>query len=75
MKVRTQVVVNEIEKRCEVGKSDFPGLGFAAIGDALQKCLNDVNREFLQLQVAMVSAEGGNHRLVGSQGVFFEWDR
>jgi hypothetical protein len=37
--------------------------------------LNDVNREFLQLQVSMVPAEGRDHRLIGSQGVFFEWDR
>ena len=58
--------MDEIEKRCEVGESDFPGLGFAAIGDALQKYLNDVNREFLQLQVSMVPAEGRDHRLIGS---------
>ena len=67
--------MGKIEERREVGESDFSGLGFAAIGDALQKCLNKVNREFLQFQVAMVPAEGRDHRLIGSQGVFFEWDR
>ena len=67
--------MNEIEKRREVGESDFPGLGFATIGDALQKRLNNVSREFLQLKVAMVPAEGRDHRLIGSQGVFFECDR
>jgi hypothetical protein len=68
-------VVDKIEKRCEVGESDFPGLGFATVGDAHQESLNEVNREFLQLQVAMVPAEGRDYRLVGSQGVFFECDR
>jgi len=48
---------------------------FATVGDALQKRLDQINREFLQLQVAMVSAERRDHRLVGSQGVFFECDR
>jgi hypothetical protein len=47
-------VVDEIEKRCEVGESDFPGLGFATVGDARQESLNEVNREFLQLSVAMI---------------------
>jgi hypothetical protein len=54
LEIGARVVVNEIEKRRKVGKSDFPGLGFATVGDAFQKRLNDVNREFLQLQVAMV---------------------
>ena len=75
MKAWTQVVVNEIEKRCEVGESDFSSLGFAPVGDALQERLNDVNREFLQFKVAMVPAERRDYRLIGSQGVFFEWDR
>jgi len=66
VKVRTQVVVDEIEKRSQVGESDFPGLGFATVGDAFQESLNEVNREFLQLPVAMVSAEGRDYRLIGS---------
>jgi hypothetical protein len=45
--------VREIEKRGEVGESDFAGLRFAAVGDAIPKRLNDVNCEFLQVQVAM----------------------
>ncbi len=57
--------MDEIEKRCQVGESDFPSLGFAAVGDALQESLNEVNREFLQLQVAMVPAEGRDYRLIG----------
>ena len=75
MVIGTQVVVDEIKKGRDVGESDFPGLGFAAVGDALQESLNEVNREFLQLQVAIVPAEGRDHRFIGSQGVFFEWDR
>ena len=67
--------MREVEKRREVGESDFPGLGFAAVGDSLQERLNNVNREFLQFLVVMVPAEGRDHRLIGSQGVFFEWDR
>jgi hypothetical protein len=67
--------VHEIEERREVGKSDFPGLGFTTVGDALQKRLDKINREFLQLQVAMVPAEWDDYRLIGSQGVFFECDR
>ena len=67
--------MNEIEKRREVGESDFPGLGFEPVGDAFQKCLNDVNREFLYLQVAMDPAERRDYRLIRSQGVFFECDR
>ncbi len=67
--------MDEIEKRCQVGEADFPGLGFAAVGDALQKRLDQINREFLQLPIAMVPAEWGDYRLVGSQGVFFECDR
>ena len=66
--------MNEIEKRGKVGKSDFPGLGFATVGDAFQKRLDKINREFLQLQVAVVLTEGRDYRLVGSQGVFFECD-
>jgi len=46
-----------------------------AIGDAFQKRLDKVNREFLKLQIAMVPAERRDYRLVGSQGVFFESDR
>jgi hypothetical protein len=57
--------VNEIEERCEVGEADFPRLGFAAVGDAFQKRLDQINREFLQLQVSMVPAEWGDYRLVG----------
>ena len=74
MEIGTQVVVDEIEKRCEVGEADFPGLGFTTVGDALQKRLDKINREFLQLQVAMVPAERRDYRLIGSQGVFFECD-
>jgi hypothetical protein len=48
---------------------------FATVGDALQKRLDKINREFLQLQVAMVPAERRDYRLIGSQGVFFECDR
>ena len=48
--------MHEIEKGREMGESDFPRLGFAPVGDALQERLNDVRREFLQFQVAMVSA-------------------
>ena len=58
--------MDEIEKRCEVGEADFTGLRFAAVGDALQKRLDQINREFLQLLVAMVPAERGDYRLVGS---------
>jgi hypothetical protein len=75
VEIGTQVVVNEIEKRCEVGESDFSSLGFATVGDALQKRLDKINCEFLQLQVAMVPAERRDYRLIGSQGVFFECDR
>jgi hypothetical protein len=67
--------LDEIEKRCQVGKSDFPGLGFTSVGDAFQKSLDKINRDFFKLPVAMVPAEGRDYRLVGSQGVFFEWDR
>jgi hypothetical protein len=58
-----------------VGESDFPGLGFATVGDAHQESLNEVNREFLQLSVAMVSAKWRDYRPVAPQGVFFECDR
>jgi hypothetical protein len=57
--------VDEIEKRCQVGESDFTGLRFAAVGDALQKRLDQINREFLQFTAAMVPAEWGDYRLVG----------
>ena len=67
--------MNEIEKRCEMGESDFSGLGFTTVGNALQKRLDKINCEFLQLQVAMVPAERRDYRLIGSQGVFFECDR
>jgi hypothetical protein len=67
--------MDEIEKRREVGESNFPSLGFATVGDAFQKRLDKINREFLQIPVAMVPAEGRDYRLVGSQGVFFECDR
>jgi hypothetical protein len=67
--------VDEIEKGCQVGEADFPGLGFTTVGDALQKRLDKINREFLQLAIAMVPAEGRDYRLVGPQGVFFECDR
>ena len=55
--------MNEIEKRCEVGESDFSSLGLATVGDALQKRLDKINREFLQLPIAMVTAEGVGRRL------------
>jgi len=58
--------VNEIEERREVGEADFPRLGFAAVGDALQKRLNKIYREFLKFPVAVVPAEGRGYRLVGS---------
>jgi hypothetical protein len=58
--------LNEIEKRGQVGESDFPGLEFAALGDALQKRLDQINREFLQIPIAMVLAEGRDYRLIGS---------
>ena len=45
---------------------------FATVGDALQKRLNKIDREFLQLQVAVVPAKCRDYRLVGSLGVFFE---
>jgi hypothetical protein len=38
------VIVDEIEKRREVGESDFPGLRFTSVGDALQKGLGQTNR-------------------------------
>jgi hypothetical protein len=37
--------------------------------------LDQIDREFLQLQVAMVPAEGRYYRLIGPQSVFFECDR
>jgi hypothetical protein len=58
--------VDEIEKRCQVGEADFARLGFAAVGDAFQKRLNNINREFLKLAVPMVPAERRDYRLVGS---------
>ena len=57
--------MDEIEKRCQMGKPDFPGLGFTTVGDALQKRLDKINREFLQLPIAMVPAEGRDHRPIG----------
>jgi len=36
---------------------------------------NDLIDGILQLQVAMVPAERRDYRLIGAQGVFFEWDR
>jgi hypothetical protein len=66
LEIRAQVVVDEIEKRRKVGESDFAGLGFATIGDAFKECLNKIYREFLQLAIAMVPAEGRDYRLVGS---------
>jgi hypothetical protein len=58
--------VDEVEERRKVGKSDFPGLRFATVGDAFQKRLDNINREFLQFQVTVVPAEWGDYRLVGS---------
>jgi hypothetical protein len=58
--------MDEIEKRREVGESDFPGLGFATVGDTFQKRMDKINREFLQLPAAMVPAERRDYRLVGS---------
>jgi len=49
-----------------MGEPDFPGLGFTTVGDALQKRLDKINREFLQLPIAMVPAERRDYRLVGS---------
>jgi hypothetical protein len=46
-------------------ESDFPGLGFAAVSDSFKKRLDEFNREFLQLPVAMVPAEWGDYRLIG----------
>ena len=62
--------MDEIEKRCQVSEADLPRLGFATVGEALQKRLDKINREFLQFPVAMVPAEGRDNRLIGSQGVF-----
>ena len=53
--------MNDIEERCEVGESNFPGLGFTPVGDALQKRLDKINRQFLQLPVAMVPTEWRDH--------------
>jgi hypothetical protein len=36
--------MDEIEKRREVDESDFPGLEFTAVGDALQKRLDQIDR-------------------------------
>jgi hypothetical protein len=36
--------VDEIEKRCQVGEADFPSLGFATVGDAFQKRLDQIDR-------------------------------
>jgi hypothetical protein len=58
LEIGAQVFVNEIEERRKVGKSDFPGLGFGTVGDALQESLDKVNREFLQLQGAVVRKKG-----------------
>jgi hypothetical protein len=58
--------MDEIEERREVGESDFTGLRFTSVGDALQERLDKFNREFLQLPVTMVPAEWGYYRLVGS---------
>jgi hypothetical protein len=58
LKARTQVVVHEIEKRCEVGGSDFTGLGLAAIGDTFKKRLDKINGEYLQAPVAMFRQKG-----------------
>jgi hypothetical protein len=49
----------------EVDESDFFYLGVAAIGDALKESPDQINREFLQLQIAMVPAEWGDYRLIG----------
>jgi len=38
------VVVDEIEKRGQVGEADFPGLGFATVGDDLQERLDKIDR-------------------------------
>ena len=57
--------MDEIEKRCQVGESDFPCLRFATVSDAFQKRLDQIDREFLQLPIAMVPAEWGDYRLVG----------
>ena len=58
--------MDEIEKGRDVGESDFLGLGFTTVGNALQKRLDKINREFLQFKVAMVPAERRDYRLIGS---------
>jgi len=58
--------VDEIEKGCQMGESNFAGLGFATVGDALQERLDQIDREFLQFTATMVPAEGRDYRLVGS---------
>jgi len=73
--IEAQVVVDEIEERCQEGESDFQSLGFAAVSDVLQKHLDQINREFLKLQVAVVPAKWSDYRLIGSPGVLFECDR
>jgi hypothetical protein len=45
--IEAQAVVDEFEKRCQVGESDFPGMGLAVVRDALRKSLNKINRDFL----------------------------
>jgi hypothetical protein len=50
----------------EVDESDIFYLVVAAVGDALKDRPDQINREFLQLQVSMVPAEGRDYRLVGS---------
>ena len=57
-----------------MGETDFPGLGFASVGDALQKSLGQINREFLQLQVAIVEAERRDYRPHRAVRCFFECD-
>jgi hypothetical protein len=39
-------------------QSNFSGLGFAAVGDAFQKCLNQINREFLQFRLPWSRQKG-----------------
>jgi hypothetical protein len=70
LEISAQVVVNEIENSSKVGESDFAGLGFATVGNALHKGMYKVNREFIQFQVAVVPAEECDYRLIGPYGVF-----
>ena len=57
--------MNEIEKRGQVGESDFQRLGFATVSDALQERLDQINSEFFQLSAAVFPAERLDYLLIG----------